>query len=91
VCERDFLTRKGIMIKTQSEWYDIIKNTSEHRQLLTYNQKLQDKEITCKIIKTNETGEMVYAIVVSNDYWMDAFKKKKEAVNLCNVMGWNRI
>lgn len=42
--------------------------------------------------KTDETGEMVWAIQVDGDnFWMDAKKTKKEAINLCKKMGWKII
>lgn len=44
------------------------------------------------IYRTDESGEMVWAIQVDGDtFWMDAKKTKKEAINLCKKMGWKII
>jgi len=42
------------------------------------------------IVKTNETGDWVWAIVAKPEpgFWMDAFTSKKKAVELCRKMGW---
>ena len=43
-----------------------------------------------RIYKTDETGEYMWAIesVLIGDFWMDAFRYKKHAVELCKKMGW---
>ena len=43
-----------------------------------------------RIFKTDENGEWMWAIeaVLLNEFWMDAFKLKKDAVLLCEEMGW---
>jgi len=41
---------------------------------------------------TNETGEMLWHIVVDDtDFWMDSFKRKEHADALCKQMGWKVI
>ena len=43
-----------------------------------------------RIYKTDENGEWMWAIeaVILNGFWMDAKKTKKEAIALCENMGW---
>lgn len=38
---------------------------------------------------SDETGKMLWFIAAyETDFWMDSFKTKKEAIDLCNVMNW---
>lgn len=52
-------------------------------------------ELIVSVYKTNETGEYVWCISVCEPadhgcFWMDAKKTKKEAIELCKLMGWKR-
>jgi hypothetical protein len=48
-------------------------------------------DLAVSIVRTNETGEWVWAITaVSHDseFWLDAKQTKLEALALCKAMGW---
>ena len=47
-------------------------------------------DLVVDIYQTDETGEKVWAIVPEDDpeFWLDAFKRKQNAVSLCKKMNW---
>ena len=51
------------------------------------------KDLRVHIYKTDEAGEVLWAIVVvdedgTGDFWMDAKPTKKDAIALCRRMRW---
>jgi hypothetical protein len=45
-------------------------------------------EIPVFILKTDEIEEVDYAvIIIGTEYWLDAFKTKKEALHYCKELG----
>ena len=75
-----------------TEWARRFKEDSpvSYAQALRY---AQSKDLRVYVHKTNETGEVQWAISVldedsSDDFWMDAMQTKKEALELCRHMGW---
>lgn len=56
-------------------------------------QYAQQKNLRVHVYKTDETGEVQWAIGVldeqlSGNFWMDAKSTKKDAIALCRLMGW---
>lgn len=56
-------------------------------------QYAHQKNLRVYIYKTDETGEVQWAIAVldesrSGNFWMDAKPTKKDAIALCRLMGW---
>lgn len=51
---------------------------------------LANPDFSVSIIRSNETGEWVYAIACDQqpDFWFNAFKSQKAAQNFCNSRGW---
>lgn len=47
----------------------------------------QEENLEVIIHKTDETGNWQWAIAVGS-FWLDSFKTKKEAKEMCKVMGW---
>lgn len=46
-------------------------------------------ETQYEIVKTDETGNPVYAICVcGTGFWMDAKTHRKDTIKLCKKMGW---
>ena len=48
------------------------------------------------IISTNESGEWVYAVEAlkngkRTDFWMESYKSEKNAMALCERMGWRVV
>lgn len=75
-----------------TEWARKFKEDSpvSYAQALRY---AQSRDLRVYVHKTNETGEVQWAISVldedsSDDFWMDAMQTKKEALELCRHMGW---
>lgn len=62
---------------------------SQYKDAIEYASK---PNLEVDIIHTNELGSWQYAIVVEgNDFWMDAFYTKEEALNLVGEMGWKIV
>jgi hypothetical protein len=57
------------------------------------------KKLTVKVAFSNETGDPLYAIDVVNYtdnpdcdcFWLDAFPTEREALELCDKMGWKIV
>ena len=82
------------MTKQQLEktrWAKVFKKEDP----INYNRALVyalDDPLYVSLYKNDELGPIVLAINVYNtEFWMDAKKTKKEAINLCEKMGWEII
>ena len=75
----------------KTRWAKVFKKEDP----INYNRALVyalDDPLYVSLYKNDELGEMVWAINVYNtEFWMDAKKTKKEAINLCKKMGWEII
>ena len=76
--------------KTKEEWEKTLKEccaSNYHKATKLSN----DPDLCVEIIKTDETGEKLWAIDaghLSPGFWLDAKKTKKEAIQFCRDMGW---
>lgn len=68
----------------QTEWAKNFKKGCP----TSYKKAIDLVTITVKILHSNELGEWMWAVVAGEDFWLDAFTTKKEAINLCKEMGW---
>ena len=58
-----------------------------------------DKDLEFDIYKNDETGVVQYSIIPVGEYlsrqdsnfWMDSFKKRKDAISLIEEMGWKLV
>jgi hypothetical protein len=63
---------------------------SDYQQALEY---AYQKPLRVKVSHNNDTGQWRWSIVAYvngelTDFWMDSFKSRGEAVDLCIEMGW---
>ena len=47
-------------------------------------------DLIVDIIQNDETGEWLWSIDnnIRPGFWLDSFKTKREAISLCDAMGW---
>jgi hypothetical protein len=67
------------------------KKLKKEEHIFLYNKAIEiasNPDLKVTICKTDETGEWVWAISADDEFWLDAFKTKKEVIALCKTMGW---
>lgn len=77
-----------IRAKWKREVLAEIKDKYWRDKIIQHDLNLRKGMYTVFIYRTREAGSWVWAISLDSYFWMDAKKTKREAIALCNAMGW---
>lgn len=73
---------------TRRAWLRSCRGSFVNEQLRKYDKLLRLGELAVTIQRTTERGVMEWAIVLGDDFWMEAFSTGKKAREFCELMKW---